>query len=71
MTVNFLRSDRVQPGIMPQLLRLAPNLRCVELCSDLVAVADSKKLMELVEQRACLHHLERLKIILLTEKANN
>jgi hypothetical protein len=59
-----------QPGLVLQLLRLAPELRCVEICSDMLETNDWEILTELVEERACLCHLQRLLVCVYPEAAN-
>jgi hypothetical protein len=62
---NFTRNW--QPGLVLQVLRLAPELRCVEICSDMLQTDDLEILKELVEERACLRHLQRLLICVYAE----
>jgi hypothetical protein len=67
---SYFRKNMVQPGHLPELLRLAPNLRLVELPSELLSNEDLKQLTELVEQRACLRHLERLRFSMIFQGTN-
>jgi hypothetical protein len=62
--------ENLQPGLVMQLLRLAPNLRTVEITSAMLEEEDLEQLADLVEQRACLRHLERLQISLVTTATN-
>lgn len=50
---------------LAQLLRLAPNLRIIEIFSPLLVIEDVEQLVELVEQRACFRHLESLNVYLI------
>jgi hypothetical protein len=59
-----------QQGNVPQLLFLAPNLSHVELASDLLSNEDLMQLTELVEQRACLRHLEQLRFSIIYQGTN-
>jgi hypothetical protein len=50
----------LQPGLVLQLLRSAPELRALELDSDMLDLTDMELLAELVERDGGLRHLERL-----------
>jgi hypothetical protein len=70
--LRILHSKRVkmQPSLLLQLLRLAPELRAVELQSDILVLADLEELTEMVEEGACLRHLERLEVALVPTATN-
>jgi hypothetical protein len=66
LRVHHYGDDDVQPGLVLQLLRLAPNLRTIELFGfhRLMSVDDLLALIELVERGACMCHLQRLQVSL-------
>jgi hypothetical protein len=62
-------SNNAQPGLVLQLLRLAPNLRDVEICAELLFEDDLKRLEEVIKQHICLRHLERFHVTIAEDRS--
>jgi hypothetical protein len=70
--LRILRSKKInmQPGLMLQILQMAPKLSALDFGSDMLDLADLEMLAELVEQGVCLRHLERLEVTLVPRDNN-
>jgi hypothetical protein len=70
--LRILRSKKInmQPGLMLQILQMAPKLSALDFGSDMLDLADLELLAELVEQGVCLRHLERLEVTLVPRDNN-
>jgi hypothetical protein len=54
--------ETIEPGLLTQLLRLAPKLRVVELTLVKLGVEELKEMAALAKQRTCMRRLEELEV---------
>jgi hypothetical protein len=69
LRVNSAKGDFVQPGLLLQVLRMAKDLRSVDLSMVDVDVHDLQELAVLAGQGTCMQNLQHVQIILPPEAA--